>query len=84
LETFTLIGFVAALFTTSGFVPQVFKIFRTKSTRDISLTMYLVLAIGTLLWLIYGVMLKELPLIVANSISLSLITSILLLKIRYK
>jgi MtN3 and saliva related transmembrane protein len=84
LETFTLIGFVAALFTTSGFVPQVFRIFRTKSTRDISLTMYLVLAIGTLLWLIYGVMLKELPLIVANSISLSLITSILLLKIKYK
>jgi MtN3 and saliva related transmembrane protein len=84
VETFTLIGFVAALFTTSGFVPQVFKIFKTKSTRDISLSMYLVLAIGTLLWLIYGFMLKELPLIVANSISLSLITSILLLKIKYK
>jgi MtN3 and saliva related transmembrane protein len=84
METFTIIGFVAAVFTTSGFLPQVYKIFRTKSTKDISFAMYMVLAIGTLLWLLYGIMIKELPIIVANSISLSLISAIIVLKVKYK
>jgi MtN3 and saliva related transmembrane protein len=84
MEMFTIVGFVAAIFTTTGFLPQAFKIFKTKSTKDISLTMYLVLAIGTLLWLIYGIMIKELPVIIANSLSLSLIIGILALKLKYK
>jgi len=84
MQLFTIVGFVAAIFTTTGFLPQAYKIFKTKSTSDISLTMYLVLGVGTLLWLIYGLMIKELPVIVANSISLTLIIGILILKIKYK
>jgi MtN3 and saliva related transmembrane protein len=84
MEIFTIVGFVAAIFTTSGFLPQVYKIYQTKSTKDISFTMYLVLAIGTALWLIYGILIKELPVIIANSLSLTLIVSILFLKKRYK
>jgi MtN3 and saliva related transmembrane protein len=84
METFTIIGFIAAVFTTSGFLPQAYKIFKTKSTKDISLAMYLVMAIGTLLWLIYGLMIGQLPVIVANSLSLSLIITILFLKFKYK
>jgi MtN3 and saliva related transmembrane protein len=84
MEIFTIVGFVAAIFTTTGFLPQVFKIFNTKSTKDISLTMYLVLAVGTLLWLIYGILINALPVIIANSVSLSLICSIIILKFKYK
>lgn len=84
MELSTIIGFTAAVCTTSGFLPQAFKIMKTKSTKDISLLMYLVLWTGTLLWLIYGIVINELPVIVANIISLSFISTIVLLKIKYK
>lgn len=84
MEISAFIGFAAAVFTTSGFLPQAFKIIKTKSTKDISLMMYLVLWLGTLLWLIYGIAINELPVIVANTISLSFISTILLLKLKYK
>lgn len=80
----TIIGFVAAIFTTTGFLPQAFKIYKTKSTKDISATMYMVLGFGTLLWLIYGLFINELPVIVANTVSLTFISTILLLKLKYK
>lgn len=84
MDTFSIIGFIAAIFTTSGFLPQAYKIIRTRSTKDISLTMYMVLEIGTLLWLIYGILIMQWPIIIANAISLSLISTILMLKIRFK
>ncbi len=84
MDTFSIIGFIAAIFTTSGFLPQAYKIIRTRSTKDISLTMYMVLEIGTLLWLIYGILIMQWPIIIANAISLSLISAILMLKIRFK
>ena len=80
----TITGFVAAVFTTSAFLPQAIKIIRTKKTSDISLLMYSVMAIGSFLWLLYGIFLQELPIIVANSIGLVFVCSILVLKIKYK
>ncbi len=80
----TIIGFVAAIFTTSAFLPQAIKIIRTKKTSDISLLMYSVMAIGSFLWFLYGVFLKAPPIIVANSIGLILVCTILVLKIKYK
>ncbi len=84
MEISAIIGFTAAICTTSGFLPQAFKIIKTKSTKDISLMMYLVLWLGTLLWLIYGIVINELPVIVANTISLSFISTIVILKLWYK
>jgi MtN3 and saliva related transmembrane protein len=59
------IGYAAAFCTTSAYVPQVLRVWRTRSTRDISLKMFLVLVTGISLWLVYGFWRGETPLIVA-------------------
>ncbi|MDO8264895.1 MAG: SemiSWEET transporter [Candidatus Parcubacteria bacterium] len=77
-----LIGIMAAIFTTASFVPQVVKIIKTKQTRDISLSMYAILTIGFFLWLIYGLMIKDTPIVLANIISFSLSMTVLVFKIK--
>jgi MtN3 and saliva related transmembrane protein len=79
----TFLGLAAALCTTTSFVPQVVKTWKTRSTDDISLGMYPVLVFGTVLWLCYGAFLEDAPLIVGNGITLVLAGSILLFKLRY-
>ncbi len=79
----TLLGFAAAVFTTGSFIPQVVQSWRTRHTRDISLGTYLLLVVGNLLWLAYGLLLKDPPLIVANTVTLTLALSILALKIKH-
>lgn len=83
-EWTTLIGLIAAICTTSSFLPQVIKILRSKRAKDVSLLMYAILTIGLFLWLVYGFILKDFPLILANSISLTLSLCVLLLKIRHR
>jgi len=80
----TIIGLVAAICTTIAFFPQVIKIAKTKKTQDISLHMYILLTTGIFLWLVYGLIINDLPLIFANLISLILATSVLVFKIKYK
>lgn len=84
LEWTTLIGLIAAICTTSSFLPQVIKILRSKRAKDVSLLMYTILTTGLFLWLVYGFILKDFPLILANSISLTHSLCVLLLKIRHK
>jgi MtN3 and saliva related transmembrane protein len=79
----TLIGLAAGFCTTLAFVPQVVKTWKTRSTRDISLGMFLVLVLGIILWLTYGAMLGDLPLIAANGVTLVLAGLILAFKLRY-
>jgi len=79
----TLIGLIAAICTTSSFLPQVIKILRSKRTKDVSLLMYAILTTGLFLWLVYGFILRDFPLILANTISLALSLCVLLLKIRH-
>ncbi len=79
-----ILGLVAAAITTSGFVPQVYKIWKEKSTHDISLNMYLLLTLGLTLWLIYGINIESWPVILANGITLILVLGIVALKIKYK
>lgn len=62
------IGTVAACFTTAAFFPQAVKTIRLQQTAGLSLTMYLMLVGGVLLWLVYGVMIGSWPLILANGI----------------
>jgi len=78
-----IIGIVAGIITTSALVPQALKIYKTKSARDVSLTMFIFLAIGIALWFFYGVLIKETPIILANFVSLILIFLIIFMKIRY-
>jgi MtN3 and saliva related transmembrane protein len=78
------IGLVAGLLTTSAFIPQVLKIYRTKSGKDISARMFSLFSAGIVLWLIYGILLRSMPLILSNVITLSLSLTIIALKIRYR
>lgn len=77
------IGFMAGALTTTSFLPQVIKSFKLKETKDISLTMYIAIGVGILLWLVYGLYLGALPIILANLVSFVLVLIILILKIRY-
>jgi MtN3 and saliva related transmembrane protein len=79
----TTIGLAAALLTTLCWIPQALKIIREKDTRALSLTATVTLVVGVGLWLIYGVMQGDLPLIAANSISFLLLLVIVALKLRH-
>jgi len=83
METIDIFGFIAALLTTSAFIPQVIKTLREKDTKSLSLPMYLILTSGLLLWLTYGIMIKDWALIIANSITGILALIILVAKIKY-
>lgn len=83
MDWLTVMGLAAATCTTIAFLPQVVKIARTKHTKDISLLMYCILTFGFVLWLIYGLLIQNLPIIAANSVILALAMVILILKIRY-
>lgn len=79
----TWLGLAAAFCTTVAYVPQVLKAWRSKSTSDVSLGMFALMVTGVALWLIYGVLLSDLPLILSNAVTLALVFSILLLKLRH-
>jgi MtN3 and saliva related transmembrane protein len=79
-----LLGSAAGALTTAAFIPQVVKTWRSRSTHDISLIMFSLFSLGVLLWLAYGIAIGAWPIIVANSITLTLAGLILALKIRYK
>jgi len=83
MDPTTLIGLTAATLTTSAFLPQVIKCWKSKHTKDISLVMTLTLSSGIALWLIYGLLSKDLPLIYANSLSLIFVSALLALKLKY-
>jgi MtN3 and saliva related transmembrane protein len=78
----TLIGLVAAFCTTVSYVPQLKKIWDTGETEDISLKMFLILASGIALWVVYGVLQHDVVIILANSVSLAFLAAILFFKLR--
>ncbi len=78
----TLLGFLAGILTTVAFIPQVIKTWRSQSTHDISLAMFAIFTAGVLAWLVYGVLISDLPVILANSVTLVLAGTILFFKLR--
>mgnify|MGYP001561849916 CR=1 FL=1 len=78
------IGYAATVLGLFAFLPQAIKTLKTKETKDISLVMYLIFWLGVILWLLYGIFLKSLPVIIVNSVVLFLASVILVLKIKYK
>ena len=78
-----LLGFAAATCTTLAYAPQFVKVWRTRSTEDISLGMFLVLVLGVALWLLYGLLSGDGPLIASNAITLVLAGAILFMKLKY-
>lgn len=78
------IGSSAATLTTLSFVPQVWQVWRTRHTHDISLSMYATFTCGIALWLAYGLLLSAWPIIIANAITLLLAGAVLVMKLRFE
>ncbi len=78
-----LIGLLAGVLTTIAFVPQLLKIYASKSGKDVSARMFVMFSAGVALWLVYGIMIGSLPVIIANTVTLGLAIAIMALKIRY-
>lgn len=80
----TALGLLAGALTTTSFFPQLAKIRRTKSAEDISMSMFVMFCIGVALWLVYGVVNRDVAVIAANSVTLLLALGILILKMKYR
>ena len=79
-----LLGYVAGILVVISMLPQVMKSWKTKSTRDLSLAMFLILCTGIFMWLAYGIYLNDLPIIVANFVTLILAITMLVFKLKYR
>lgn len=80
---YELLGFIAGVFTTFSLVPQIYRVYKLKSAREISLAFTLCMAFGNLLWLTYGLLSGLLPLILWNLISFCLAAALVVAKSRY-
>jgi MtN3 and saliva related transmembrane protein len=78
-----ILGLVATCFTTSSFVPQVITTYKSRDVSGISLPTYVIITLGLALWLAYGILKHDLPLIVANSMMVVLTFSIAIMKIKF-
>lgn len=76
-----LLGLIAGSCTTFAFLPQVVKVWKSRSVKDISIWMYLIFCSGLLMWIIYGFYINSTSLVVANIATLLLASAILTLKI---
>jgi MtN3 and saliva related transmembrane protein len=84
MDYITAIGFAASVLGAIAFFPQLMKAWKTKSTRDISLVMFSIGCVGFLLWLAYGILTNDLPVIIANIVMFIQAFVILMLKLKYK
>jgi MtN3 and saliva related transmembrane protein len=76
-------GYIAAILTTLSFLPQTVKTIKEKNTEGISLLMYSMFTVGVFLWLVYGLFMRDLPIIASNGVTFALALTILVLKIKY-
>jgi MtN3 and saliva related transmembrane protein len=84
MNTIQLLGMTAGALTTAAFLPQVVKTWKTRSAKDLSLGMFSLFCLGVALWLVYGLMVKDLPVIAANLITLMLASILLFFKLRWR
>jgi MtN3 and saliva related transmembrane protein len=83
MEFVDILGYVAGLLTTLTFLPQVIKTVKEKSAKDVSLNMFLIAAANQVLWVIYGVLKKDLVIIMTNVLILVLSLTMILLKLKF-
>ncbi|MEO0407171.1 MAG: SemiSWEET transporter [Cyanobacteria bacterium P01_A01_bin.135] len=83
MDQVTALGLVAGAMTTLAYLPQLFKVWRSKSAEDLSWAMLIILCTGILMWLVYGTYMHDVPVIAANVLTLTLTSIILGLKVRY-
>jgi MtN3 and saliva related transmembrane protein len=78
------LGLAAGTLTTASFFPQVIKTWKSRSAKDLSLGMFSLFCAGVLLWLIYGIIVNDVPVIAANLLTLMLALTLLFFKLRFK
>jgi len=78
-----IIGYIAAILTTSAFIPQAWLTWKTRRTEGISLGMYSIFTTGVALWLLYGMQIGSMPVVLANFVTLILALFILWMKLRH-
>lgn len=78
-----IVGIAAGILTTIAFLPQLIRAIKTKHTKDLSLITFSLFAIGAFLWLIYGILLRELPIILANAVTLIFVALIAVMKMKH-
>ena len=83
MDTTTLLGYSAGLLTTIAFIPQCARIWKTRSARDVSLPAFATFTVGVMLWTAYGILMREVPMILWNSVTLVISAAILGMKIRF-
>ena len=84
MEWIEILGYFAAFCTTISFLPQTIKTIKTKDTSSLSLSMYSLFVLGVGCWLIYGLVISNYPIVIANIITLFLSGIILIMILRYK
>lgn len=83
MDGFTILGLVAGALTTSGYIPQIVKGFRTKRMQDVSMMMISILCVGMFLWILYGLSQSDIPLIVSNTVGTSFLVTLVAMKFYY-
>ena len=83
LDNIEILGLIAAALTTSAFLPQVYKTWKTKNVEALSMPMLLLFFVGIIFWFIYGVFLGSLALILANGITIGSYALLIFFKIKY-
>ncbi len=83
MDSTTYVGYFAGFLTTIAFIPQVLKTWKSKSASDLSLGMFSVFSLGVLCWLIYGILLAEVPIIFWNTVTLILALALLVMKLKF-
>lgn len=83
MDTPTLVGLAAGFLTTIAFVPQVVKIWKTRSAKDVSLPAFATFSLGMAGWLAFGILKQDLPIILWNAVTLVLAIAILVMKVRF-
>lgn len=83
MNLITVLGLVAGAITAFSFLPQAVKCWKTHQTKDISLPASMFLSLGIFLWIVYGLLIRDLPLIIANVIGLTFILMILTAKLKF-
>lgn len=78
------IGVIAGILTTIAFLPQVIKTWKSKSAKDLSLGMFSIFCTGVIFWLIYGILINDFPIILANLTTLLLSMTLLVFKFKFK
>ncbi len=84
MTSLDILGLVATCLSTSSFIPQVWRTWKTRDVSGISLPTYAIITVGLALWLVYGILRNDLPLTIANSVMVVLTGSIAVMKIKFE